>query len=1047
MPRLMSREDTEVRPDSPRDRGRLARDLSKAVRGEVRFDEPSRLLYANDASIYRTMPIGVVVPRDDADVEAALAVCRTHQVPILARGGGTGLAGQSVNEGVVFDFSKYMHDIVRIDPQERTAVVQPGVICDQLRYAAMEHGLTFAPDPATHDHNTLGGMIGNNSCGTHSVYGGKTVDNVIELDVLLYDGTRMTVGVEEESDLEAVVAQGGRRGEIYAGLRRLRDEYADLIRERYPNVPRRVSGYNLDDLLAEKGFNPARALVGSECTCVLVLSAKVRLLPWPEHRSLVVLGYPDSPSAAEHVTDILDTGPVGLEFFEQGIIENLKKKRFFFEGMRELPDGNTFVLIEYGGDSQDEADAAGRDICERLEKLPNTPHIKEYDDPRHQSDIWEIRRGAIGSTRIPQEHAGLPGWEDAAVHPANLAPYLRDYQDLLDRYDYHAPLFGHFGQGCIHNRLDLDIKTADGIETFRRFISDAADLVIAHGGVPSGEHGDGQLRAEFLTRVFGPELVRAFEEFKDLFDPDGKMNPGKVVRPRSPVQDLQLGTHYRPAVLATEFAYPEDGFNFADAANRCFGVGKCRHMEGGTMCPSFMVTREEKHSTRGRSRMLLEMMRTSGERKHPWRDEGVKDALDLCLACKGCKGDCPVRVDMATYKAEFLSHYYQGRIRPRAAYAMGLIQRWSKLASLTPGLVNWTASAPVLSSLVKAAAGVAPQRELPSYAPTTYRSLRTDGAPARDGMPVILWVDTFSNYFQPQVAQAAVEVLEAAGFDVRVPDRQMCCGRPLYDYGMLGTARRYLDTVLGSTREEIEAGVPVVGLEPSCVAVFRDELPNLMPHDENARRLASQTFTLAQLLAKHAPDWQPPRLDADVLVQVHCHQGAVLGYEKERALLDRMGVRVQVPDSGCCGMAGSFGYEKGEKYDVSVACGERVILPEVRAAQPETIVLADGFSCREQIGQLTERTAVHLAEVLAWALRGVDPRPSRAYPENRIRPPAPRSSGRLRPVVAVAAVAGAAISMSLGRRHSNGGADKDRIRRSRRPADRVGRRHRLRAAR
>ncbi|MGH3424004.1 MAG: FAD-binding and (Fe-S)-binding domain-containing protein, partial [Nocardioidaceae bacterium] len=888
--------------------------------------------------------------------------------PVLARGGGTGLSGQSVNTAVVFDFSKYMNQILDLDPQERTARVQPGVICDQLRDAATEHGLTFAPDPATHDHNTLGGMIGNNSCGTHSVSGGKTVDNVLELDVVLYDGTRLRLGLDEEGRLDEIIAGGGRRGEIYARLRDLRDRYADLVRERYPDIPRRVSGYNLDDLLPEKGFNTARALVGSECTCVLVLSATVRLLPWPPSRSLVVLGYPDSPAAAEHVTEILRTEPLGLEFFESGIISNLKTKGFWSEGMDELPQGRTFVLVEHGGETQEEADATAAALARSLRSVPHAPDVEQYDE-QHAADIWQIRKEAIGSTRIPQEHAGLAGWEDAAVDPSDLGGYLRDYQDLVDRYGYHTVLFGHFGQGCIHNRLDLDIKTAAGIATFHRFLSDATDLVVRYGGSLSGEHGDGQLKAEFLPRMFGPELITAFEAFADIFDPDRMMNPGKVVRPRSAVDDLRLGVDYNPSRLETHFSFAEDGFNFADATNRCFGVGNCRHLDGGTMCPSFMVTREEKDSTRGRSRLLFEMMRDAGERKHPWRDEGVKDALDLCLACKGCKGDCPTRVDMATYKAEFLSHYYAGRLRPRVAYAMGLIQRWAPVASRVPRLVNALTSSPRLAPLLKAAAGIAPQRDLPRFAERTFRAQDRGRRPANpQGPSVILWADTFSNHFQPQVATAAVRVLEDAGLNVRVPTQQLCCGRPLYDYGMLTTAKRYLHRVLDSLRADIRAGVPVVGLEPSCVAVFRDELLNLMPNDEDARRLAGQTYTLAQALQELAPGWEPPTLRGSALVQVHCHQGAVLGYGPERALLERMGLDVTVPDSGCCGLAGSFGFEKGKNYDVSIACAERVILPEVRAADADTLLVADGYSCREQIGQNTGRTPMHLAEVVQTGL-------------------------------------------------------------------------------
>ncbi|HET8599885.1 MAG TPA: FAD-binding and (Fe-S)-binding domain-containing protein [Segeticoccus sp.] len=953
-------------------RGQLARELQQVVRGEVRFDEASRHLYANDASIYRFVPAGVVIPRDEEDVVAAVEVCRRHHAPIHARGGGTGLAGQTVNTGVVFDFSKYMNRILSVDAEGRTARVQPGAICDDVRKAAFEHGLTFAPDPATHDHNTLGGMIGNNSCGTHSVYGGKTVDNVLELDVLLYDGTRLTLGVGEEQRLQEIIDGGGRRGEIYAGLRDLRDEYGDLIRQRYPDIPRRVSGYNLDDLLPEKGFNTARALVGSESTCLLVLSATLRLLPWPPKHTLVALGYPDSPAAAEHVVEVLDTDPMGLEFFEYGVLDNLHRKHFPTPGEDELPPGHTFVFVEYGGQTQEESDAAARRLVDRLQQLQDRSTAKVISDPEVQDDVWELRKGAIGSTKIPGEHAGYAGWEDAAVHPSRLSDYLRDFRSLVDGYGYHTVLFGHFGQGCIHNRLDLDIATQSGIDTFGRFLSDAADLAVRYGGSLSGEHGDGQLRAAFLPRMFGPELVTAFERFKDLFDPDGAMNPGKVVRPNSPVDDLREGVDYRPPDLTTHFSFAEDG-GWAGAADRCFGVGKCRHLEGGTMCPSFMVTREEKHSTRGRARMLFEMMQTAGERSDPWRDEGVKDALDLCLACKGCKGDCPVRVDMATYKAEFLSHYYEGRLRPRTAYAMGLIQQWARLASIAPHLVNRLGSWSLTAPLLKAVAGVAQDRQVPQFAGHTFRASLDRSLLGGAGAPVLLWADTFTNHFQPQVAEAAVRVLRAAGFAVQVPDQHLCCGRPLYDYGMLPTARRYLEQVRDALRPQIEAGVPVVGLEPSCVAVFRDELPGMLPEDPLARRLADQTLTLAELLGRYAPSWRPPRLDRKALVQVHCHQGAVIGFDSERALLERTGLDLEVPDSGCCGMAGSFGYEAGERYDVSIACGERVILPKVRDAAADTLILADGFSCREQIEQNTDRQALHLAQVLDLAMNGDDP--------------------------------------------------------------------------
>lgn len=964
----------------------LEKDLRRAVGGEVRFDEGSRRLYANDASIYRQVPVGVVIPRDAEDVVHGVEVCRAHDAAILGRGGGTGLAGQSVNAAVLFDFSKYMNRITELDPDRRTARVEPGVICDQLRDAAREHGLNFAPDPATHDHNTLGGMIGNNSCGTHSVAGGKTVDNVYELDLLTYDGQRMTAGCGEEGRLDELAAQEGRPGELYRGMRELRDRYADLIRARYPDIPRRVSGYNLDDLLPEKGFNPARALVGSESTCVLVLGATVRLLHNPPRRSLLVLGYPDSPAAAEHVEAMLASRPLGLEFFEAGILGNLRRKGFASKGMDELPEGEVWVLVEHGGETQEEAHAQAERLVQELRRQPRPPSLRLYDDPGLEADIWEVRRSAIGSTRIPGEHAGLAGWEDAAVHPSRLPGYLRDFKELVARYGYHTVLFGHFGQGCIHNRLDLDLTTQEGIDRFRSFLEDATELAVKHGGSLSGEHGDGQLRAALLPKMFGPELVEAFTEFKRLWDPRGRMNPGKLVAPYSPVQNLRLGADYQPAQVATFFRFPEDAGSFANAADRCFGVGKCRHLSGGTMCPSFMVTREERHSTRGRARLLFEMMQQTG-RRDVWRDEAVKGALDLCLSCKGCKGDCPVRVDMATYKAEFLAHYYEGRLRPPPAYAMGLLMYWAQLAERAPRLVNAATHTPVLSRIGKRALGLAPQRAAPAFATRTYRewfaARREMARPG--GEPVLLWPDTFNDHFHPETLIAATEVLEAAGFRVRIPDSRLCCGRPLYDYGMVPRARRLLRKVLEELRPQIRAGVPLVGLEPSCTATFRDELINLFPDDQDARRLQSQTRSLSELLLERAPGLQLS-LPGRALYHGHCHQKALWGAGSDLELLRSLGLDVETPDTGCCGLAGSFGYEHGDRYEVSVKAGERVLGPAVRAADPEMLVVADGFSCRSQIEHLSARRGLHLAEVLHLALQADRvPRDGSPEPEARYR--------------------------------------------------------------
>jgi len=951
----------------------LITDLRAAVRGEVRFTPGDRALYAYDASIFRQPPLGVVLPLDAEDVEAALGVCRAHDVPVFGRGCGTGLAGQTVNAAVVFDFSKHVNAIVNLDPAARQARVQPGVVCDSLRDAAEEHGLTFGPDPATHDHATFGGMIGNNSCGTHSVMAGKTVDNIDELEVLTYDGIRMRVGATTDAELESIIAAGGRRGEIYAGLKRIRDTYATAIREGMPNIPRRVSGYNLDQLLPENGFHVARALVGTESTCALTLEATCRLVHSPKERSLVVLGYPDIPASGDDVSWLLQFDVIAVEFFSREVLDHLHAKGFRFGGDRLLPPGDCWVMVEFGADSKQDADAKAEELFAALKRRQDAPSYKLIEDAAEESAVWEARKHGVGSTRMPLAlggHAGWPNWEDAAVPPQRLGDYLRDFQKLLDRHKYDGVLFGHWGQGCIHCRIDFDLRSAPGIARYRNFMEEAADLVVSYGGSLSGEHGDGHGRAELWPKMFGPELMRAFEEFKSLWDPTNKLNPYKLIKPYPLDSHLREGAHFRTLPLSTVFQFPEDEGDFASAVGRCFGVGACRHLDGGVMCPSFMVTREEKHSTRGRARLLQEMTRATGPLTDRWRSEEVKDALDLCLACKGCRGDCPVRVDMASYKAEFLHHYYRGRLRPRQAYALGLIDKWARVASHTPTLANALTHAPGLQGAVKAAGGVARDRDVPRFARQTFVDWFA-AHPARhpDGPPVLLWPDTFTNYFSPEIGRDAVEVLEAAGRRVLLPPRRgLCCGRPLYDYGMLKLARRYLRRVLSVLAPTLRAGVPVVGMEPSCLAVFRDELINLFPHDADAQRLHDQSRTLSEFL-KDEDGWPLPRLDRNALVQPHCHHQSVLGFDAEQEVLAAMGVHVEMAEAGCCGMAGSFGYEAGERYRVSKAAGERALLPKVRAAAPNTLILADGFSCRGQISGGSSRTGLHLAQVVAMAIR------------------------------------------------------------------------------
>ncbi len=760
------------------------------------------------------------------------------------------------------------------------------------------------------------------------------------------------------------------------------------VRERYPDIPRRVSGYNLDELLPEKGFQVARALVGSESTCVTVLRARCRLVESPPARALAILGFPDVARAADRVPEILEFEPIGLEGIDDVLISCMKKKQLHVGDLDLLPEGGGWLLVEFGGADREEAAGRAHELVRRLDKGDAPPAARLYDDPGEQKRLWEIRESGLGATaNVPGEPATWPGWEDAAVPPAALGDYLRDFRGLLDRHGYACSLYGHFGQGCVHTRIDFELRTREGIDRFRAFVHAAADLVVRYGGSLSGEHGDGQARAELLPKMFGEELCRAFAEFKSLWDPDGRMNPGKVVDAYRVDENLRLGVDYQPARPKTHFAFRDDRGSFANATRRCVGVGKCRRDDGGTMCPSYRVTREEADSTRGRARLLFEML--SGDAiGDGWRNDAVRDALDLCLACKGCKSDCPVNVDMATYKAEFLSHYYAGRLRPRSAYAFGLIGVWSRVAGRLPRLANFATQTPGLRSLAGWLAGVAPQRRIPSFARQSFRDwFREREVRNPAGPPVLLWPDTFNNHLRPHTAQAATQVLEALGHRVLIPERLLCCGRPLYDYGMLTTARRWLERILDSLRPEIRAGTPLVGLEPSCLAVFRDELCDLLPDDEDARRLRSQAFELGELLRERGADWPAPPLPYKALLQPHCHQRAVLAPEAEEELLRCVGLDLQTPDAGCCGMAGAFGFEK-EHYSLSVRAGERVLLPAVRALPADALVVADGFSCREQIAQTTERRALHLAEVLHLSLRQRAPRERggaglpRRHPEN-----------------------------------------------------------------
>ncbi len=966
----------------------LEKDLRRRVDGEVRFDAGSRAIYSTDASNYRHPPIGVVVPRTIEALVETVAVCREHGAPIVNRGGGTSLAGQTCNTAVVIDGSKYLNQILQMDYEGHEARVQPGVIFETVRQEAEQHGLTLSFDTSTHDRATIGGMISNNSCGVHSVLAqmeghgsGRTADNVDQMEILTYDGCRLRVGKTSDEELEARIRKGGREGEIYAKLKAFRDQYADLIRERYPDIPRRVSGYNLPQLLPEKHFHIARALAGTEGTCVTILEATVALVKSPPARVLLVLGYPDVYQTGDHAAEVLEQRPVGLEALDGRLIDNMKRKGLHVQQTKLLPEGDGWLLAEFGGDSEEHAAEFAKKVLAKLEARGDAPHAKLFTSKEEQEAIWTVRESGLGATAyVPGRSDQWPGWEDSAVPPEKVGPYLRDLRALFHRYGYEAALYGHFGQGCIHCRINFDLKDREGIHTWRRFLDDAAELVTSYGGSLSGEHGDGQARAQLLPKMFGEEIVQAFREFKGIWDPQNKMNPGKIVDPYPIDASLRVGPRYDPPRLKTYFQYPEDNGEFSRAVLRCVGVGKCRHHGGSVMCPSFMATHEEEHSTRGRARALFEMLH-GGIIGNGWQSEEVHEALDLCLACKGCKRDCPVNVDMATYKAEFNAHYYKRRLRPRSAYSMGLIYWWSRLAAHAPGLVNGLVKTPGLSRLIKVAGGIHPKRSFPPYAKRSFRSWMKGRQPrAGSRGSIILFPDTFTNFFRPGTGVAAVEVLEHLGYEVRMPKRMLCCGRPLYDEGMLTTARHLLRQITRTLGDEVSEQTPLVGLEPACVAAFRDELINMFPKDERAQRIAKNTYILSEFLAKQGVPL--PELPAKAKVHVHCNHHAVLDVGAEQTILKEMKLDFEMLDSGCCGMAGSFGFEE-EHYDVSMKCGERVLLPAVRAADKSTLIISDGFSCREQIAQATDRQALHLAQVIRMALRAPGQADSAPYPERR----------------------------------------------------------------
>ncbi|GAA1917176.1 FAD-binding and (Fe-S)-binding domain-containing protein [Streptomyces sodiiphilus] len=941
--------------------GGLAERLRRAGVAEVDVTPRRRAEYSGDASLYRVVPRAVVFPRHPDEAAAVLDVCRAEGVPLTSRGAGTSIAGNAVGAGVVLDFSRHMNSVLSVAPQTRTAVVEPGAVLASLQRAAAPHGLRFGPDPSTHNRCTLGGMIGNNACGSRALAYGRTGDNVVALDILAGTGERLTVGAPGgNDDLSPLLAR----------LRKVTRSHLSVIRTELGRFPRQVSGYALEHLLPENGFDVARMLVGSEGTCAVTLGATVRLVAAPAATVLVVLGYPGMAEAADAVPAVLPHAPVALEGIDARIVQVVRDRRGT-SAVPPLPNGAGWLFAEVPGATAGEARRAAADLTAAAGALDSVV----VTDPARAAALWRIREDGAGlSARTPAGATAHAGWEDAAVPPEHLGAYLRDFDALLTERGLTGTPYGHFGDGCLHVRIDFPLHRPGGTAVFRDFLHDAARLVASYGGSLSGEHGDGRARGELLPLMYSPQALDAFAEVKAVFDPGDLLNPGVIVSPRPLDADLRpVPPGNRPGLPRRRLAlaYPHDGGDLAAAVHRCTGVGKCRAdttAAGGVMCPSYLATGDEKDSTRGRARVLQEMV-SGSLTPAGWRAPEVREALDLCLACKGCASDCPTGVDMASYKAEVLHQAYRHRLRPASHYSLGALPRWARLASHAPRAVNRLLALPPVAAAARFLGGIDQRRPLPRFAPRTFRQWFAEHEPVAAGAgerpPVLMWVDTFTDHFSPRTGIAAVRVLEHAGFEVRVTGPGVCCGLTWISTGRLTTARRVLDRSLDMLAPHVRAGVPVVGLEPSCTAVLRSDAADLLgPDDARATAVARATHTLAELLARHRPQWTPPRLDGvEAVAQPHCHQHAVMGWEADEELLRAAGASVRTV-GGCCGLAGNFGAERGH-YDISVKIAENALLPAVRALPPEGVVLADGFSCRTQLDHVAGRRGRHLAELLA----------------------------------------------------------------------------------